>query len=470
MRESTNKRATKISLNTCTHCGDTLGAGGYCSCEKMTLHSPLHHGEFLQPFVHLVRQFLDLPSHAALLATCRYFRELYQNPSELLRTNTHFAFSPFQMKYLPEIGLHANPLLYNFKQYLIKLQDGNAYLYQQKKGSNVCTLIDSKINGGFKKMLLPDELKGKLAKLLYLGTVKLPSSSHNYIAVTTDHQIFYGNYAQNEPPDFNSIEQISLMTECKIKAVFSGYGDEVIIVTTEEKNNVLKLKLANPIVLTQMTFDQPIADVLFLDPDYTPKKHGYLFLTTEGNVWALGKMPRRYHPEKKHETYDEPTSIPIQASEKIIGMARGEKFLVFYSQRNIFCVGNTQKDSYPVDNKRVDYTQIMMPEIEGEIIQVKAGDHHVLVLTNQGEVYSAGYNYANQLGRNKGGGFFGYSYDKHCQPVEGLPPTIVSIATTENQSAFFSSTGQTFLSGTLRSAPYPIPGTSGSVLGIHNIW
>lgn len=443
----------KRTLTSCKICGNS--EGGQCNCEKMLMRDGVmmvkntsrYEGPFYQAFTHIARQFMDIRSHLALLATCQHFYQLYRNSEDLSLSANHFAFStPLKAEFRHELGWHRNPVVVTCGSVILKLIDG--VLSKCVFGQELVkpTVVDSNMNDGFRALTLPDGIQGRIAGLI--------TSNSRFLIWTATNEIYMTDSSGN-------FSKIAALSDRILKIL---PGNPVAVITNRTQDNVIQISLEPPYTCTSHTSSNNYVDIAF------PSKHASFVLTDKGEILVSGRISENYAPHIAAGNYPMKKIVltDITTKERIIGIASGNNYLVAWSNNNVFVIGKT----HPYFNDRfVDFSNITLPKNTGEIVQVKAGRDCILLLTHQGEVYSAGFNYAKQLARKTSCKFFRESdFDHEFKKIEGLPSTIVSIAASTDeygQSAFLSYDGRVFLCGTRQSAfsYYHVPETSGTVAG-----
>lgn len=422
----------------------------------------MEHGGFFQPFLYIAFQFLDPKSHFMLSITCKQLYEHYRQPDRtevIQRQSLRFAFSPsLKPQWQNTIAWHAIPEITHFRNYIVKIFQGNVFVCNTIKTEKP-TIIDKKANGGFKKLSLPDELNGRVSHFYYLGNLGDWIVKKYTALVLSDHnELFLYQEICIDNRVLTDTKKIHSFADDVIKIV---PNPTPLIITRDPAGNttVLQMSLQNPYTKTTLINAMPVRDILRLNQnEFMRGAPGYILLDDNGKCFALGDVQRNFYNEHlPRRIYALPTPIFTDIEEKILGVDQGNDFLIVWSSKKVWLIGNTCDVTYPLERTHIDYSKITVPKINGNIIQVKAGRDHILVLTDQGDVYSAGFNYAKQLARKTTSGFFEPIEDHHFKKINGLPHGVVSVGLSNDQSIFSTYYGAVFICGTRAEPNYHEP-------------
>ncbi|MDP1574623.1 MAG: RCC1 domain-containing protein [Coxiellaceae bacterium] len=448
------QKSVKRTISACQNCGEN----GTCDCQRMLTRTVFDSGTFIQPFINLSGQFLDIRSWIALAATNKKLRATYHELAQpIVLRPSHFALSnDFAPAYHSELAFHQNPIVeFVTRDLILKLSHGKLSAQSCSEKEFQLKTPASFASYTFKNFLKSHEVLTVINDILGFSSAIPDNQNSNlkHIYFWTKNIIaLYEINIQNA--HLKEIYQIK--TTADIQKVIQASDGKALVITDEAINNVYILdKSVTPTpTLTQQTFNMRCKDVMVLN-----SVNDLLILSDQGTIFALGNVRYNYHsPHLSVANYATLTPVFTGITDKIIGFDKGEDYLVVWTEKQITVIGvghrNTVGKVVAID----DYSEIFMPHIDGKIVQVKAGDHHLLALTDHGEVYSGGHNYANQLARNTG--FFTRDFCRlhRMERVPNLPNTIVAIYTGfDGQSAFIDYEGKTFLRGSTKFAPRTAP-------------
>ncbi|MCX7124307.1 MAG: hypothetical protein NTU49_00845 [Gammaproteobacteria bacterium] len=430
------QKSVKRTISACKNCGEN----GTCDCQRMLTRTIFDEGAFIQPFIFHAGQFLDVRSWIALAATNQKLRGAYHQLAQpIVRTPSHFALSDsLQPQYYEALAYHQKPIVEFIARHLIlKLSHGklSVQFVDEKHFQLTAPISFSPYKNNYNDILgfssaISDDQNADL-KQLYFWTKNTIEFYEINMRDTSIRKIY----------------QINSTTD--IQKIIPAQNGKALVITDEAINNVYILDASATPTLTQQAFNMRCKDVMVLG-----SINDLLILSDQGTIFALGDVRYNYHstnlPVANYATL---TPVFTGITEKIIGFGKGEDYLVVWTEKQMTVIGKNAGHQIGRVYAIGDYSEIVMPPIEGKIVQVAAGAHHILTLTDHGEVYSGGLNYADQLARNTG--FFTRShFVLEMQRVPNLPNTIVAISTGFNgQSAFIDHEGKTFLRGSIRLAP-----------------
>lgn len=431
------QKSVRRTVSACQTCG----ANSACDCQIMLTKTIFDEGAFFQPFIFHASQFLDIRSWIALAAANKKLRSAYyQIAQPIVRAPSHFALSDsIQPKYYNELAFHQNPVVeFVTRNFILKLSHGKLS-FQRLSQQNFNTEnpvafvpIDVKnfVTGLSPAFVLSDD-QPPYVKQVYLWQEKMLYLYEINKSIT---------------------EKCQIATTAAIQKVIPAPDKKALVITDEAINNVYILDISATPTLTQQTFNIRCKDVMVLN-----SVNDLLILSNQGTIYALGDVRHNYHsPHLPVANYATLTPVFTAITDKIIGFDKGEDYLVAWTEKQMTVIGRGKDQVGSVGPAH--YSEIAMPHIVGKIVQIKAGDHHLLALTDEGEVYSAGFNYSDQLARERSSGFFGIRYDHKMKKVSSLPNTVVAIYTGfDGQSAFVDHEGKTFLRGSIKLAPRIAP-------------
>lgn len=458
-------------LESCKKCGNSIGSGT-CDCQQFVLkgRQPLKEDVFFWRFVFSVRQFMDYQSHMAFMATCKDINSIYQNRNELWRSKSHFAF-PFTIREGVG-GWHRNPMIATSNYSPLTLKVINGVLFG-------CMKLDSRANStptiflnssqftmpsvaqknfNFKKLELPDNIQGNIAGAVVIVDRSQRKIQYRFVIWTEKNEMYI-----SEPADYRGVLDIKLHIRLnesfgKIKTIKpSG-----IIITNAPNNNIRKL---DGNILLQI--DTHCVDAIQLPGDK------FLILTRTGKILFCNRTITDTGSAQTSSDNDEnrvEVLTDLTSRNHIIGIAFCMGQLIAWSETSVFAFG---KKRHPdsTDVSIFDLLQLKSSEVQfelpcdmGQITQLKAGRDHILLLNNRGEVYSAGYNFAKQLGRCVPSTFSFFAeedFDQKFRKVENLPDSIVALQTGDHdgrdhtsKSFFLTNTGKIYLCGNEKSASF----------------
>ncbi len=424
------------SVGWCSQCGGLIKSDVQCNCEMMrdkvdfNRKIPLktdhqYGGAFYQAFINIARQFMDIRSHLVLLATCKHFYDLYHDHRELSRTSTQFAFAqPVNREFKDAVCWHENPVItVTSDGTIFKLENRVLKKTVFKELVENPELLNEKIYPAFQKtypgfqiVKLPDGLQGKIKGFFI---------SYEYFAVwTADNQLYFRKKRAYPGVDYDDC-RITHSLVNKIVKIIPGTKNPIIIA-----DGLYEFDFSDVIPITKYTgFYKNAIDVVFYHS-------AVLLLTNDGKIFVEGIIKSdSKSPHLPDGEYKTPTPMFTAITDKIIGIAKQDDLMVAWTEKKVFATDE-------------NFKHLAMPEISGKIIQLKIAKQHILVLTDQGEVYSAGSNDSWQLGRKIQffNGFKG-DFDPTFKKVD-LPNTIVSIAAGGYGESFFMSyDGRVFMCG-----------------------
>ena len=131
-----------------------------------------------------------------------------------------------------------------------------------------------------------------------------------------------------------------------------------------------------------------------------------MVLTDEGKVYGWGMNPEgALGTGDTNDQCEGPALIESLASEKIARIATGNGFSVAVtSSGDLWCTGDNSQGQCPVAPRtgRVEvFTRLSIPELAGNVADVRAGAFHTLILTKDRKLYGLGRGRDGQLGNGK---------------------------------------------------------------------
>ena len=131
-----------------------------------------------------------------------------------------------------------------------------------------------------------------------------------------------------------------------------------------------------------------------------------LVLTEEGKVYGWGMNPEgALGTANTNDQCEGPELIESLASERIAQIATGNGFSVAVTAAgDLYCAGDNSQGQCPGGPRtgRVEsFTKLAIPELAGNVADVRAGAFHTLILTKDRKLYALGRGRDGQLGHGK---------------------------------------------------------------------
>lgn len=130
-----------------------------------------------------------------------------------------------------------------------------------------------------------------------------------------------------------------------------------------------------------------------------------IVLTEDGKVYGWGMNPEgALGTGNTNDQCEGPVLIESLAAHRITAIATGAGFSVAVTAAgDLFCAGDNGVGQCPVvkTGDVESFTRVSMPELAGNVVDVKAGAFHSLILTRDRKLYALGRGRDGQLGHGK---------------------------------------------------------------------